>query len=273
VVSTTNPACAAINPDTLSGGNPNVGPETSEQYSVGIVFRPAPRFSASVDFWSIAVDDTIGALTLRQLFDNYQFFGDRITRTGGVITLVDLTADNIGSRRTKGLEFALRGSVDALGGMFDLGMNGTWLIEKKERFLPTAPYSDIVGVFSYAGDLGLEWKHNAWVSFAKDDFAVTFSQIFRSGYDNNGLPSLANNQSATRPDYNERVDSYITYNLSVTQQIAQRFKLTAGIKNIFDTDPPFAITYDSNSGAGSSWEPRVADPRGRSFTIAAEVKF
>lgn len=273
VVSTTDPGCAAINPDTLSGGNPNVGPETSEQFSVGIVFRPAPRFSASVDFWSIAVDDTIGSLTLRQLFDNYQFFEDRITRTGGTITLVDLTADNIGSRRTKGLEFALRGSIDGLGGVFDVGMNGTWLLEKKERFLPTAPYTDIVGVFSYAGDLGLEWKHNAWVSYAKDDFSVTFSQIFRSGYDNNGLPSLSNNQSATRPDYNARVDSYVTYNLSVAQQIGKQFKLTAGIKNIFDTDPPFAITYDSNTGAGSSWEPRVADPRGRSFTISAEAKF
>jgi iron complex outermembrane receptor protein len=49
--------------------------------------------------------------------------------------------------------------------------------------------------------------------------------------------------------------------------------LTAGIKNVFNTDPPFAITYDSNTGSGSSWEPRVADPRGRSFTIAADVKF
>lgn len=273
VVSTSDPACAAINPDSVSGGNPNVGPETSEQYSVGVVFRPAPRFSASVDFWSIAVDDTIGALTVRQLLDNYQFFPDRLIRTGGIITQLDLTADNIGSRRTKGLEFALRGSVDAFGGMFDLGMNATWLLEKKEKFLPTAPYRDIVGVFSYAGDLGLEWKHNAWVSFAKDDTSVTLSQIYRSGYQNNGLPSLTNNQSATRPDYNERVDAYIIYNLSVTQRIAEQFKLTAGIKNIFDTDPPFAITYDSNSGAGSSWEPRVADPRGRSFTIAAEVKF
>lgn len=273
VVSTTDPNCAAINPDTLSGGNPNVGPETSDQYSVGVVFRPAPRFSASVDFWSIAVDDTIGALTLRQLFDNYQFFGDRIIRTGGIITQVDLTADNIGSRRTKGLEFALRGAFDGFGGMFDLGMNGTWLLEKKERFLPTAAYRDIVGVFSYAGDLGLEWKHNAWVSFATEDTSVTFSQIYRSGYENNGLPSLANNQSATRPNYNERVDAYIIYNLSVTQRVREGFKLTAGIRNIFDTDPPFAITYDSNTGAGSSWEPRVADPRGRSFTIAAEVKF
>ena len=273
VVSTTDPNCAAINPDTLSGGNPNVGPETSEQYSFGVVFRPMPRFSASVDFWSIAVDDTIGSLTLRQLFDNYQFFGDRIIRTGGTITQVDLTADNIGSRRTKGLEFALRGGFDALGGAFEVGMNGTWLLEKKEKFLPTAPYTEIVGVFSYAGDLALEWKHNAWVSYATEDTSVTLSQIYRSGYQNNGLPSLANNQSATRPDYNERVDAYIIYNLSVTQRIANQFKLTAGIKNIFDTDPPFAITYDSNTGAGSSWEPRVADPRGRSFTISAEVKF
>jgi iron complex outermembrane recepter protein len=45
------------------------------------------------------------------------------------------------------------------------------------------------------------------------------------------------------------------------------------VKNVFNTDPPFAITYDSNTGSGSSWEPRVADPRGRSFTMTAEVKF
>ena len=34
-----------------------------------------------------------------------------------------------------------------------------------------------------------------------------------------------------------------------------------------------AITYDGNTGAGSSWEPRVADPRGRSFILQAEMKF
>ena len=45
------------------------------------------------------------------------------------------------------------------------------------------------------------------------------------------------------------------------------------VKNIFDTDPPFAITYDGNAGAGGSWEPRVADPRGRSFVLQAEATF
>ena len=67
------PGCEAITPDTLSGGNLEVGPETSEQYSVGVVFRPAQRWSASVDFWSIAVDDTIGALTLSQALANIDF--------------------------------------------------------------------------------------------------------------------------------------------------------------------------------------------------------
>jgi iron complex outermembrane recepter protein len=69
------------------------------------------------------------------------------------------------------------------------------------------------------------------------------------------------------------VKEYIIYNMSTSYRFSEQFKLTVGIKNIFNTDPPFAITYDSNSGAGSSWEPRVADPRGRSFTLQAEVKF
>ncbi len=49
--------------------------------------------------------------------------------------------------------------------------------------------------------------------------------------------------------------------------------MTAGVKNLFDTDPPFAITYDTNTGSGSSWDPRVADPRGRAFTMNVDVKF
>ena len=66
---------------------------------------------------------------------------------------------------------------------------------------------------------------------------------------------------------------YIIYNLSAGVRIQDGLTLTAGVRNVFNTDPPFAITYDSNFGSGSSWEPRVADPRGRSFTLSAEVRF
>jgi|LauGreDrversion4_2_1035121.scaffolds.fasta_scaffold02205_9 iron complex outermembrane receptor protein len=261
--------CGAITPTSLSGGNLNLGPETSEQYSAGIVITPAPQFSASVDFWSIAVDNTIGALTIAQLLANQSSFSDRVIRTSNVITQLDLRADNIGSRRTQGLEVALRGGIDAFGGVLTAGLDGTYLVKKREKFLPTAPFgSSLIGVFTYAGDLGLKWKHSAFINYAVDDVMLSFSQIYRNGYKNNSLPA-----SASRPDYNERVKAYVTYNLSAAMDMNEKLRLTLGVRNVFDTDPPFAITYDSNTGSGSSWEPRVADPRGRSFTLSVEAKF
>ena len=124
-------------------------------------------------------------------------------------------------------------------------------------------------MFTYTGDLGLKWKHNAFITYTNDAVTLSFSQIFRDGYLNNTVPIAA----TTRPEYNVRVKPYIIYNMSAAVRIQKGLTLTAGVRNIFNTDPPFAITYDSNFGSGSSWEPRVADPRGRSFTVAAEVKF
>ena len=267
------PGCTAITPESLNGGNLGLGPETSEQYSFGAVLRPSARISLAADYWNIAVDNVIGSITIPQLFANIAAFPERITRTGTTITLVDLRTGNFGSRRTSGIDFSGRASFDVMGGTLAGGFDGTLLLTKKEKLLPNLPYTNLRGVFSLTGDLGLKWKHNAFVSYQRDDFTLTFSQIYRGSYQNAGLPSLVNNISATRPDYNPRVKPYMIYNLSASQKIGSEFMLTAGVRNIFNHDPPFAITYDSNLGVGSSWEPRVADPRGRSFTIQAEVKF
>lgn len=266
--------CAQINPDSLNGGNLTLGPETSEQFSVGLVLRPAPRVSLSADYWNIAVDNVIGTITLTQLFANIDAFPERIDRTNGIITLVDLRTGNFGSRRTSGIDFSGRAGFDAIGGDLSVGFDGTLLLTKREKLLPSLAYSDLRGVFSLTGDLGLKWKHNAWISYVRDDFTLTFSQIYRDSYRNGWLPRISSpNVSASRPDYNATVEAYHIYNLTLAQQIGDRFKITAGVRNIFDADPPFAITYDTDTGTGSSWEPRVADPRGRSFTVLAEVKF
>ncbi len=267
------PGCAAITPVSLSGGNLNLGPETSDQYSFGAVLRPTSRITLSADYWNIAVDNVIGSITIPQLFANIAAFPERITRTNGIITQVDLRTGNFGSRRTSGIDFSGRASIDAMDGTLSAGFDGTLLLTKKEKLLPNLAYTNLRGVFSLSGDLGLKWKHNAFISWKNDASTVTFSQIYRSSYNNFGLPSLVNNISATRPDYNARVKPYIIYNFSASQKVGERFMLTLGVRNIFNTDPPFAITYDSNTGSGSSWEPRVADPRGRAFTVAAEVKF
>jgi iron complex outermembrane recepter protein len=269
------PGCAAITPESQSGGNLDLGPETSEQFSFGVVVRPTSRISLSADYWNIAVDNVIGSITIPQLFANIAAFPERIVRTNGVITLVDLRNGNFGSRRTSGIDFSGRAGFDAVDGEISLGFDGTLLLDKKEKLLPNLAYTDLRGVFSLSGDLGLKWKHNAWISYQNEGFTLSFSQIYRGGYRNFGLPNSLTgpNLSANRPDYNPRVKAYHIYNLAASQRISEQFMLTLGVRNLFDKDPPFAITYDSNLGAGGSWEPRVADPRGRSFTVAVEAKF
>ncbi|HVR92044.1 MAG TPA: TonB-dependent receptor [Novosphingobium sp.] len=263
--------CAQIRPDIASGGNLNLGPETAEQYSAGIVIRPAPLWSASADYWVIDVDNTIQTLTLRQLIDNATLFPDKFIRDGaGNVTLIDQRWINAGARQTRGIEVALRGGFNFGQGTITMGLDGTWLLRKREKVTPTAPFVNQLGVFTFAGDLGLKWKHNAFIAYTDARWAVSLSQIFRGSYANQAISNVA----LTRPDFNARVKPYSIFNFSASYLgLAPGFKLTLGVKNILDTDPPFAITYDGNTGAGSSWEPRVADPRGRSFTVAAEVKF
>ena len=75
------------------------------------------------------------------------------------------------------------------------------------------------------------------------------------------------------PDWKPKVDAHTTYDLGLSWTGLKGLTVTGVIKNLLDKDPPFAITYDSNFGSGSSWEPRVADPRGRAFVLSAEYRF
>ena len=92
--------------------------------------------------------------------------------------------------------------------MYLVGLDGTYLIKKREKFLPSAPFGpSLIGVFTFAGDLALRWKHNAFLTYANDALTVSFSQIYRNGYRNQALPG-----SASRPDFNRQVKEYVVYN-------------------------------------------------------------
>jgi iron complex outermembrane receptor protein len=269
------PGCAnlARTIDIINGGNPNLGPETAEMYGLGVVFEPSRNFSVSVDYYHIRRENTIQVLTLRQLVDNYPLFTDRFIRdAGGTLLDIDQTWVNTGGSTTEGIEIVARAGMEGFGGRFTAGLDGTYLLDKTEQVIEGAPVENRLGVFSFSGDLGLRWRHNAFVGFGTDDWNVTLTQIFRQGYRNQALPGIANG-TVTRPNIVERVDDYIIYNLYVGFTGIEGMRFSLGVRNLLDTDPPFAISYDSFTGGGSSWEPRVADPRGRSYTVQAELRF
>jgi iron complex outermembrane receptor protein len=270
----TKPECAVVQPNIRTGGKLDLGPEESEQLSFGMVFEPADDFTMSIDWWRIERTGTLQILTLQQLADNYSTFEDRYVRdAAGNLVEIDRTWVNAGDTSTQGIDvtMALRG--EAWGGRWRAGLDGSKILEKRSRIAPSLPFGPSeVGAFTFAGDLGLEWKHNGYFTFSKGDWTATLSQLYRSGYRNQELPGVTAG-IVSPPAVDRRVDSYVTYNASLTWRGIEGLSVTAGIRNLFNEDPPFAITYDSNTGAGSTWEPRVADPRNRSFTLLAEYRF
>jgi iron complex outermembrane receptor protein len=271
-VDSTIAGCEVVQPIIVNGGNPTLGPETSNQFSAGIVLEPFDGAFVAVDWWRINRKNTIQVLTLQQLIQNSTLFPDRFIRANNQLIAIDQTFINSGQTVTEGIDISAGVRGQLWDGDWNIGFDGTYLIEKKSRLVASAPFSQSeVGRFTFGGDLGLRWKHNLSLSYSRDDWQVSLSQIFRLGYRNQQLPGVASGRVNPPNDVITTKD-YIVYNLSGTYNLTERFRFTAGIKNLFDTDPPFAIAYDSNTGAGSSWEPRVADPRGRSFTLLLEYK-
>jgi iron complex outermembrane recepter protein len=272
-VDATRPGCESIRPEIANGGRRDLGPEEAKMSSLGFVYEPMPAISVGMDWWSIKREGTIQILSLTQLVDNFNLLRDRFLYVGGVLTAIDQRWVNAGETETSGIEVNLKSNFNALGARWAASLEGTYLLKKRSRVIPSVPFgASEIGVFTFAGDLGLRWKHNASLTYSRGDWSSTFSQFYAAGYVDQVLPGVSSGR-VNPPDRQTKTDDYITYNLGVTWTGIKGLSVTALVKNLLDTDPPFAINYDSNFGSGSSWEPRVADPRGRAFVLTAEYRF
>jgi iron complex outermembrane receptor protein len=266
--------CEVVQPSIISGGRLDLGPETAEQFTLGIVLEPTPSTYLSVDWWRIEREGTIRIPDLlTQMVPNYDVFIDQFIRdAAGNLVAIDNRWLNSGGSLTEGVEISGRVGFDLWGANWTIGLDGTYLLSKRTKLVEGQPYGPSeIGKFSFSGDLGLKWRHNLYITYGRDDWSVSLSQIFRKGYENQELPGVASGR-ITPPDLVETTRDYVIYNLSASYSPWEKLSITAGVKNLFDRDPPFAISYDSSTGAGSSWEPRVADPRGRSFTLLIDFK-
>jgi len=161
---------------------------------------------------------------------------------------------------------------DLAGGTFRLNLNGSYINTFKTKALETLPYTDnLVGDYVRYYNLPIKWKHTLTFTWQKGDWSHNLSQIYRDGY-NDELPVSVRNNSYIPENWNPRVSNYTTYNYSLVYSGIERMKLTFGVKNLFDEDPPFTA-HQNDFAAGAAWETRIADPRGRAYSLLMEYKF
>ena len=260
----------AIRPNARQGGNKSLQPETSKQWSVGFVVSPTDWASFSADLWQIKRTDLIVELTPQQVIANYTTFPENLVRgtdgrldgPGGYIRAGFVNADG---DITRGLDLSAQFNGKLSDGRWSAGIDGTYIDSHRARIFSSLPYVETVGKWN-SRDLFVRWKHQAQFTYAEGAWSTTVTQSYTHGYKDE-VPV-----GVVPPGFDPDVKSYTTYGLAVSFTGIKNLRLTAGVKNLFDTDPPFTA-HNLDFAAGAGWDPRVADPRGRAFTFLASYKF
>ncbi len=271
---------SVTNYNIWTGGKTTLQPEKALMRSYGFVVQPNKHLSFNVDWWSINRKNAISVLGVTTIIANYKLFPDRLVRdSSGNLTAIDNTYLNAGESITKGVEFGVNGDTTIHGGKLMVNFDLSDLLKKTSRLIPSAPFGGSeVGRFVHGtyGELGIKYKATTNVTYARGRWATTLTNIYRSGYMDQQEGNIFTGAYYPLPvNYSPKVKDYTLYNLMVSYKdfYIKDLTLKAGIKNLFNTHPPFTAYYDTNSGAGSDWDPRVGDPRDRSFVVSGQYKW
>lgn len=267
------PGCEAIRPVILTGGKEDLEPEESRQKSLGVVIAPVDWFNVSLDWWEIERENTIRSAPQEVLVQYYDVFtANWIRDASGEVVAIDRRYINSGGSLMEGIELDANLMGELAGGNWRVNLNGSYIDTFKTKALETLPYTDnLVGDYVRYYNLPIKWKHTLSFSWQRGDWGHSLTQIYRDGY-NDELPVSVRNGSYVPEDWNPSVSSYTTYNYSVSYAGFDRMKLTFGIKNLLDEDPPFTA-HQNDYAAGAGWETRIADPRGRAYSLLMEYRF
>ncbi len=263
--------CAIVGVDYIDSGNPDLTPEKSKQGSFGVVAVPMRGLTLFADYWQVRLEDRIRKLTVNDViagFTGAGLFGDRFDRdASGNVTLIRAGWINAADSTTKGIDWGATYDANWMGSTWRAKIDGTYLIDHRERVTEALPLVGYVGTFG-ARTLYLRNKFNAELGWSQGNWAATLVGNYKSGYADQDMSAKGTPPATT----NTRVTSYTTYGLFATYSGLKGTTITAGLRNLLDEKPPFTH-HDVDDVVGAGWDPRVADPFGRTFTLSVRYSF
>jgi iron complex outermembrane receptor protein len=264
-----------INPQiaVLTGGNPNLKPETSKGWNVGAVFSPSalPRLSIEADYYKIKVKGAIQAINANTTLQQCEFNNDALacgslTRSAsGQITQIRGLLQNIAGIDTDGLDlnFAYR-TAPAPWGTLGFTLNNSFLFKFNE-ITPTATGTDTAkraGTERGSPDQAYP-KHKAIgiIDWAGHMFGATLTGRYIKS-----VIEYPDGPDAPGHRLNSRL--YIDGQVRFTPSwLSDGFGFAVGVNNLFDKDPPGCITCGLNN-----MDPTTYDVPGRYYYARATFK-
>jgi len=248
--------------------NPNLKPERSRQFSVGMALQPSKQVMLTVDYWNIKRTDLIAEIGDDIILANPTKYAALIHRDeDDYIDHIDMYKENRGAQKAAGIDLTLDyKGVQTWAGRFGGRLSGTYVTDSKIQNEKGEAYVSNLGRFVTDGVVQ-RWRHTITLDWDSGPLAASLSNTFSSHYEDQNSAINTDDGSVVAAN---RVTSYSLWDLQGAWQATKSFKLRAGIQNLFDRTPPYSNqAYHFISG----YDPTYTDVRGRRFYASANYAF
>jgi iron complex outermembrane receptor protein len=257
---------------SLTGGNLNLRPETSQNFDLGFIVEPISNLGITVDFYRINLRERIGVVPSSAIYANPTAFANLYVLNGaGTLTPASLsnlqcptpqaatcgyiiqTNNNTGQATTDGLDLSVNYLFNSDFGKFRVGLEGTFVTDFKLQQYEGGPQLNLVGQFNGGQQPVIRYQHLLTLDWTYQNFGAGLSEHFTEHYIDYA-PDAAGNLLT--------VGNYSIVNGYVSFKPIPPLKLLVGINNLLDTNPPFS-NQEQNWQAG--YNPIFSSALGRTF--------
>ena len=262
-----------------SGGVGVLDPETSRAWTASVIltpdfgFLPDTDIDLTIDYFDIKVSDEISQLTAYQIlyscydsenFPNSEFcsfFERGADGNPDNVSQIERKFINVDEQINRGFDFTLRASHD-LGRMGTISLLAQATLQTKDTITTLDEFDDLngeVGDPKFTADVNLVWNYDDWSFFYGLDLIGKSSTVEQYVEDNGGLCQetgdfipVYGGPFCVRPFTGTK----LYHSASITKEFLDRFEITAGVANIFDTRPPevSGVTEIGNSPFVSQYD-------------------
>jgi outer membrane receptor protein involved in Fe transport len=272
--------------NVLERGNyPNVGPESADTWTFGLVLTSPGSFenlTLSADMYSIEMTDAISRVSpvfvYEQCFNADGVSNPTLTKAGnpycsmigrqpvtGERDTVQAPFVNQGALETSGVDLTVNWALDfENGGAFTINSVATVLNEFKLQDAPGLPFLDAKGTLAEGGQY--DYRLN-----------TTFGYNFGDGRTNvglrwNHLPEVKDAAALRPPTALIGTGSYNLFSAFAGFQVNDRMELRGGIDNLLDEDPRVIGADPTNTNAANT-NAQYYDILGRRAYVGLKMRF
>lgn len=260
-------------------GNPNLNEETSDTYTIGLVWQPSfvPGLNVTLDYYNIKVEDYIGSInggaqgTIDACYASGDFTSPEcVDPRVGTLVYRDATGElkvrvplgNVSELQTSGVDLSVSYGVDMAwtgGGFWGEKLDAKLLLTYLESYeLDGVEYSGSTGAYNISGTFP-EWKASLQLGYDVGPVRVSYIGTY--------LHDMQNQTQVfgvARPD----IDAVWYHDVQGRWNVNDTVEVFGGVKNLADTEPTrYDFAPDGNT------DPNSYDVIGRYFYAGAKLKF